>query len=556
MPRSLHIAAAAAVALALAWVPAAAQANTSQEAMFQDDAQLVYPGIVKVGQNLDMLQSLGVDRVRVTLFWRLVAVNPGDKRKPSGDFSDPAAYPAVNWKRYDQLIRAANERGMFVNLNISGPAPDWAMPGGGSKDFPLAYKPNTSEWAKFVTAAARRYDGTYQPPNPNPPPPPPKNPNPLSLESLFPPSQSTQAATPLPEPALPRVSYWSIWNEPNQPTFLTPQNENGREASPRVYRGLLDTAFQALAATGHGGDTILIGETAPRGRRVKLIDSTMSPMRFIRGLYCVDGNLRFVRGAQASALGCPTNIQGTHAFPATHPALFANSGYAHHPYSLLTPPFVRSDDADNVGVADLPRITNTLDGIFNRYGQRKRMSLYITEFGYQSKPPDPYGYPQFVAAAFINQSEYIAYRNPRVRSYQQFLLRDDDPLPGYPKGSPAYWSTFQTGLLDNNGNPKQSFAAYRIPLWVVPATRRSAGNVEVWGAARPAPNFSRQQMQVQFQPSLRKTQWYVAKTVTFTSTRNYMDTHVRIPLSGFVRLAWRSPGGATLYSRPQFVSIG
>jgi hypothetical protein len=556
MPRSLLLAAAAAAAVAIASVPATAHANTSQEAMFQDDSQLVYPGITKVSQNLDVLQSLGVDRIRVTLFWRLVAVNAGDNRKPSGDFSDPAAYPATNWKRYDQLIRAANERGMSVNLNISGPAPDWAMPSGGPQDFPLAYKPNTVEWAKFVTAAAHRYDGTYQPPNPNPPPPPPKNPNPL-LDAIFGNGQqTTQAATGPPEPALPRVSYWSIWNEPNQPTFLTPQNENGREASPRVYRGLLDTAFQALTATGHGGDTILIGETAPRGRRVRLVDSTMSPMRFIRGLYCVDGNLRFVRGAQARALGCPTNIQGTHSFPATHPALFTNSGYAHHPYSLLTPPFVRSDDADNVGVADLPRITNTLDGIFNRYGQRKRMPLFITEFGYQSKPPDPYGYPQFVAAAFINQSEYMFFKNPRVRSYQQFLLRDDDPLPGFPKNSPAYWSTFQTGLLDNDGNPKLSFAAYRIPLWVAPATRRSAGNVEVWGAARPATNFSRQQIQVQFQPLLKNAAWHVAKTVSFASTRNYMDTRLRIPLSGFVRLAWQSPSGTTLYSRVQFVSIG
>ena len=61
---------------------------------------------------------------------------------------------------------------------------------------------------------------------------------------------------------------------------------------------------------------------------------------------------------------------------------------------------------------------------------------------------------------------------------------------------------------------------------------------------------------LQFHPSLRKTKWYVAKTVRTHSYFNYVDTRVRIPLSGGIRLAWRSPSGATLYSRVQYVSVG
>jgi hypothetical protein len=548
--------AAAAVVASSAFAATPAHAGRAMEAQFQDDAELVYRPISRVSSTLDILQQLGVDRVRVTLFWRLVAPSATSEKKPAGfNATDPDSYPAGNWKRYDQLIRAANERGMFVNLNISGPAPDWAMPSGGPKDFPLAYKPNLAEWAAFVKAAARRYDGTFAPRNPNPPPPPAPNPNPLSLDSLFgqQPTQQQVGDVATTDPVLPPVHYWSLWNEPNQPTFLTPQNEGGREASPRVYRGLADNAFASLVATGHGGDTILIGETAPRGRRVKLVDSTMSPLRFMRGLYCVDGRLRFLKGAQAKALGCPSTPR---TFAGSHPVLFASSGYAHHPYTLLTPPFVRSDDSDNVGVADISRMTNTLDGIFRRYNRPTGFPIYITEFGYQSKPPDPYGYPQTVAAAFINESEFTFYKNPRVRSTHQFLLRDDPPLTAFPANSPAYWSTFQTGLITDDEHAKQSFGAYRMPLWVTPASRGSAGLVRVWGGARPAPNATKQTLQVQFRPFLRKTKWHVAKTVTTRSTRNYIDTRVRIPLSGSVRLAWKSPSGAMMYSRVQFVSIG
>ena len=46
---------------------------------------------------------------------------------------------------------------------------------------------------------------------------------------------------------------------------LSPQTVNGVEVGPRLYRGLLDAAYGALRASGHGGDTILIGELASTG---------------------------------------------------------------------------------------------------------------------------------------------------------------------------------------------------------------------------------------------------------------------------------------------------
>ena len=130
------IAVAAAIVLA-----APAHASTTQESMFQDDAMLVYPSLSEVGKTLDILQGLGVDRVRVTVYWRLVAPDATSQSKPSfsgGGAGDPAAYPKANWKRYDDFVRLAYDRGIQVNFDVAGPAPDWASTGLGGYANPSA----------------------------------------------------------------------------------------------------------------------------------------------------------------------------------------------------------------------------------------------------------------------------------------------------------------------------------------------------------------------------------------------------------------------------------
>ena len=79
-----------------------------------------------------------------------------------------------------------------------------------------------------------------------------------------------------PRTALPKISFWSIWNEPNYGIDLAPQatNHNTVEVSAQQYRGLADNAWNALQATHHDRDTILIGETAPHG--------TNSPRELLR----------------------------------------------------------------------------------------------------------------------------------------------------------------------------------------------------------------------------------------------------------------------------------
>ena len=81
---------------------------------------------------------------------------------------------------------------------------------------------------------------------------------------------------------LPRISFWSIWNEPNYGYDLGPQGTGTHQStpnSPRLYRGILDAAWSALQATGHRTrtDRILFGELTPHGENAWGVFSNMKP---------------------------------------------------------------------------------------------------------------------------------------------------------------------------------------------------------------------------------------------------------------------------------------
>jgi hypothetical protein len=570
---SLSLAAAAAVAVA---APASAPAASDQETQFQDDTLLVFRTPSQVAQTLDTLRGLGVDRIRVSMYWSIIAPSPTAATKPSFDAADPSSYPQDGWRRYDLIDQLAAERGIAVNWNLVPPTPAWASAKTSDANFTGHYNPDPQEYGQWAQAVGRRYSGSYVPPpdasagsggsgsgsgggggGPVPP--------------IQPPVIGTaaQARVAADDPvaraaasggALPRVSFYSIWNEPNEYHFLAPQwgfaGSRVIEAAGAIYRSLVDAGYAGLAASGHGGDTILIGETAPKGKSYPGPTNSIKPLRFLRAVYCVGPSLRPLTGEVARALGCPTADQ-VRTFPAQHPALFRASGWGHHPYSLVTPPGLRSPDRDDVGFADLARLTTSLRTVFSRYGIRRAgLPIYLTEFGYQSRPPDPFGFPPGVQAAFLNQSEYQAYRNRQIRAYSQFLLVDDQPLTQYPRNSTLYWSTFQTGIVALNGTPKPSYYAFRLPIYLPVARRRSAGPLRVWGDLRPAPNGTRQTATVQFRPRGRGARWRAVARLSTVNPRNYIDGRVRFTRSGTVRLAWVNAAGGTLYSREVGVSIG
>jgi hypothetical protein len=193
-----------------------------------------------------------------------------------------------------------------------------------------------------------------------------------------------------------------------------------------------------------------------------------------------------------------------------------------------------------VTFADLPKLERTLDRVQRVYGSHKRFPIYLTEYGFDTNPPQRGGSVSLATqSTYLNQAEYIAWRDPRVQTMTQYLLRDE-PL-GYGANTTAYAS----GLEFLNGRAKPSFAAYRLPIWMPSQRLRRGRSLEVWGCVRPAKRYPRSAVgQVLIQLNGR-----TIRSVRVTNPEGYFDVHVTFPHTGSVRLAWTYPHGAKIYSR-------
>jgi hypothetical protein len=177
-------------------------------------------------------------------------------------------------------VRGAHARGLDVVLSPASPTPIWASGSKQGKGVALrTCRPSPTQYKRFVQALGRRYSGTYVDESPG-------------------------------GGVLPRVERWSVWNEPNQAGWLTPQYARVRgrvqPQSPVIYRALVRAAAKGLAASGHRSDELLFGETAPIGRRTgTLSNRPIAPGAFLRGALCLDARGRKLsKSAVARALDC------------------------------------------------------------------------------------------------------------------------------------------------------------------------------------------------------------------------------------------------------------
>ncbi len=555
--------------LTAAMAPANAAASATQESLLQDDNQLVYASPSHAEAVLAQLASLGIERIRISVIWALVAPDPMSTTRPNFDATNPAAYPAGAWDRYDVLVTDAQALGLKVDFNFTSPAPYWATmraPPSINSKFDKNYFPSAVQFGQFVKAVGTRYSGSYVTHTPASPPTPP----PTLFGLPLPPglTGTTSTSTPAASAPLPRVDYWEIWNEPNEAGWLTPQWQRGPnlppvhghkprtnwvEDSPVVYRGLLDHAWNALAATGHGGDTILVGDTSAKGSPNHGILQAMPPMTFLRALYCVGHSFRPLTGTRAAELSCPTaGLPG--AFGAAHPALLQATGYAHHPYSFTLAPNVRSKDPTWATLADLPRFENALRRIYSSYSVPAPggVPLYLTEYGYKSDPPNPFvKISEAQQAEYINEGEYMAWSAPYVRSLGQFELVDAGPETNQPVGSKAYWGNFQTGLISIGGVPKPSYFAYRLPIWL--PDPHTGPRVTVWGQLRPAEHASAQTAFIEYAPA-GASAFTVIRQVQTASPEGFILAHLALSKPGLLRLAWIDPATGQVF-RSRIVSV-
>lgn len=419
----------AAVLVALA-VPAAAGCGGERSTpeppiitVVQDDAELLHRTPARIAATLDDMRDLGVDWVRVTAGWSVIAPAPRAMRRPTFDAADPDAYPPGAWDALDRVSTSARRRGMRTAIDIAFWAPRWAVDTPSRRADRERDTIAVQAYADFATAVARRY---------------------------------------------PTAAAFTVWNEPNHNAFLLPQWERAgarwRPASPHLYRAMVHAAVPAIEAAAPEA-TVLIGATSSVGaEHASGADDRMAPLTFLREMACVDGRLQ----------------------PLTRPECrdfepLPGDGWSHHPYSLELAPWQPDPRPDNVRMGDLDRLTGLLQRLHALGRLRRDLPLYLTESGYQTTPPDP-TQPTSLAqqARWLPEAERIARRQPSLRSVAQFLVRDLPERPG--TSARTRWGDYQSGLRHADGRAKPAHASFALALV---ARRAGAARVRFWGLVRP-----------------------------------------------------------------------
>lgn len=304
--------------------------------------------------------------------------------------ADPTnpADPAYNWAAYDRAVQYANQYGLKVLFSIWG-TPDWANGTRGPRIAPS----NPIDLQSFAYAAARRYSGTFLGPD---------------------------------QRLLPPVRLWLAWNEPNNPAFLLPQfaKQKGKWAvqSAVAYAKICNAVYTGVHLSAFAGEKVACGGTSPRGNNAPTSSRpSVSPIAFLRAV-AKTGKVSF-------------------------------DAWAHHPYYGKSseepdkePP--RPSNGAATTAVTLGNINSLISEVTKLFGPKR---IWITEYGYQTEPPDrQFGVSWAKQAKYLKTSYTMARANPSVDIFVWFLLRDEPNLGGW-----------QSGVMDVTGKKKPSYATFR-----------------------------------------------------------------------------------------------
>jgi hypothetical protein len=344
-----------------------------------------------------------------------------EPRPPAAGFdpTNPAA-PNYSFGYVDAIVRQFAGTGIAPAFLVTD-APRWAEAPGGPSELEAAgaWEPNAAAFGQLATALARRYSGSY--------------PDPGSIGR-----------------ALPRVRYYQAWAEANFSIHLAPQwiNQGGAwvPASPGIYRNMLN-AFYAGIKSAHPDNVVISTGTGPYGDDPGPYDpanpqhNRMRPVEFVRNMLCLHGQA-------LRAMSCP------------NPAHF--DVLAHDPYDFSSPttPAVLPDDASAPDIGKLGRVANRAVRL-GLAQPRTHKRLWVTEFSWDSNPPNPSAISLATQARWLEQAFYVYWREG-VDTAVWYLVRD--------QACCAYNTSYYSGLYFRNGAPKPAAEAYRFPFVVMGST--------------------------------------------------------------------------------------
>lgn len=144
------------------------------------------------------IANAGAQAIRIPAKWNLI---------------QPGAKQAYTWTELDAAVAAARAAGLFILMNLEGPAPVWAQKPL-ANPFANGNAPeDPDDFRDFAAAVAKRYSS--------------------------------------------RVTAWEIWNEPNLSKYLIPP-------TAAEYVPLLKAAYTGIRSTGSGQPVITGGTSSSR----------------------------------------------------------------------------------------------------------------------------------------------------------------------------------------------------------------------------------------------------------------------------------------------------
>jgi hypothetical protein len=138
-------------------------------------------------------------------------------------------------------------------------------------------------------------------------------------------------------------------------------------------------------------------------------------------------------------------------------------------------------------------------------------------------------------------SERLAWENPDIAAFSQYLLRDEH--------SHGRYAGYRTGIEKPNGSPKPSYYGFALPLTVTREAAKGASGFLLWGLVRPTTGATDVRILIKPSPS----PGYRTLGVVSTDASGYWK--LRSSVRGLDwRVSWRSPSGK-VYTGPAIAAF-
>jgi hypothetical protein len=324
------------------------------------------------------------------LWWQAVPFSQRNQTTPPSTIT-------YDFGAWDSAIAAAKRYGMKTQLDLAGDPPAWAC---GNKKVPYecdGYKPNVRLWKGFVKAAAQHFKG--------------------------------------------KVNRYSLWNEPNWYTWISPHKN-----APLIYRELVETGYKQIKRVNKKAE-VVAGELAPHFQK----NISTPPLQFIREMVCVNKKLKRIKGANKKCGRKPLKFDA----------------FSTHPYDFEHKPTFKRDNKDELTIANLDALPDLLDKLRKKgliKTAKKKFPIYLTEYGYMVKSPDvkkARRIPESTRKKWLVQAWNIAQKQPRVKEMIHYTFVSP------PAGSSS--SYFDMGLLTAGGEARDSY--FSLKSWIGEAVK-------------------------------------------------------------------------------------